>query len=130
MDVKKMTAVDIYSTVGNTSGTTITIREARFTVRGPSSRIGEAMLAGPVKIRRRSSGRIVLLFRLRAADPIAFVSILEGEDPSRLDGLTVSGTVTVRAGLARKKITVDEVPLSEFVANFDRITLPTETTGQ
>ena len=103
--------VDVGLKVGNASGHNINILAGDFTVNTKGRPLATMILGEKVVIPRKSSASvnfpITVKFRQGPLEMLAF-------KPEDLNGATVSGSVTVRGGWAKKTFRLEEVSLSQF----------------
>lgn len=110
--------IGVVLAVENTSGRDITFRDASFSVEGKEgSVLGKVTVEKELFIPKRSRVELYVPLKVSIDNPlqgIALLGDLFGKAPSHF----VSGSVKVKAGCIRRKITVDRVPLSDFIKYF------------
>lgn len=72
----------------------------------------------PVTVPARFSGEVPLDLRLTLTDPLLGLSAAGNLRSGKTAGLTVSGEIVARAGWARKKIRVENEPISQILSKF------------
>lgn len=105
----------VVMTVGveNSSRRDIRITEGRFRLHTPNGDIATALLQGEVVIPRRSNGTVALPLRVKFNNPLAILgNVLSNSE------LLISGEAVARMGAVRKKIRVENTPVSEFLDKF------------
>ncbi len=110
--VESLTKVVVECTIENSSCHAVRISDGRFRLHTATGDVATVLLNEEVKASRRSVTELEVPLRMRFRDPLALLSL-----PS---GLMVSGEVKVRIGPVRKKIRIENEPVSEFIDNLAR----------
>ncbi len=97
--------------VDNRSCHAVRILEGRLKVHMPAGDVGTILLNEEVVVPRRAVTKIDIPMRIRFENPLVMLV-----DASQ--DMTVSGEVTVRIGMARKKMRIKNQPISKFLDNF------------
>lgn len=104
--------------VENTSNKNITLRDAAFRVTAKDGTlIGKVMVENDLFIPKRSVTSLYVPLKISIDNPLRALALL-GDLEKSAPSLFVTGSVTVKAGCVRKKIEVNETPLSEVVKYF------------
>ncbi len=76
-----------------------------------------AVLHEPVTVEKRFAGDVPVGLRLKVSDPLAGLAVM-GDLQRSLPGITLTGEVVVKAGCMKRKIHLENEPLSQFLATF------------
>ena len=111
-EVETLSRVRVVCSVDNSSCHAVHILEGRMRLYTDMGTLATAMLGERVKIPRRAVSDVEIPLRVKFDNPLALLSM-----PA---GVRVSGEATVRVGPVRRKIHVENKPVSEFIDNLSK----------
>lgn len=117
-DISSLSSPSLTLEVENLSGKKLQARDGNLVLKRLSGQqIAEVSLDGTVSVPKRSRGLVEIPFKLRITDPIFMLNSALGRKID-VSELTVTGEVTVKVGMARRKVEVQDMPLPRFLAMF------------
>lgn len=117
VSMEGMSRLNLMFKIENRSGSKITLRDAKFSIKQGSSKVVDVMLNEPVVLARRSMESVYVPLRVKLSNPLAAIALVRnvGRNPN---SITINGEFTVKAGWMRKKIVLTDVPISQIMTNF------------
>lgn len=107
-------SVVLAAEVENRSGCDITVRDIAFMATDAAGEtIGRVVGPEQVVVPRKSAGEVTVPLRIRLDSPLGILGLIgDWEDASR--ELRFSGGATVRAGLLKKRVKIEDMTLDEL----------------
>ena len=105
--------------VRNDSERTLVLRRARIGVSYGGTPVCELELRGPVRVPRRTTGRVTTLWRLRSDDPMALYVLERRIREGDLERIGIRYDLRGRGGVVPVNISAEMMPLSDFLNTFD-----------
>lgn len=106
----------VVGTVRNCSAHGVRVTDARLRLHYVAGDYVTVLLGEPFHIARCAATAVEFPLRVRFADPLAMLTAAAMESLP-VEKLFVTGEVAVRIGCVRKKIRVENTPLSQFLNN-------------
>lgn len=117
VSLEGMSRLNLVFKMENRSGSKITLRDAKFSIKQGSSKVVDIMLNEPVVLARRSEQSVYLPLRVKLSNPLAAMALVRNVSRNP-DSITINGEFTIKAGWVRKKIVLTDVPISQIMTNF------------
>lgn len=117
LSLKSLSKPEVMVTVENCSARNIQLKEGHFVFRRNGRDLLQVITTDKIVIPKCSETTIDLPLRMKASDPLAIAAAVSG-GKKRLNGITVTGEITVKAGMGRKKIKFRDKPVSQIISIF------------
>ena len=116
-DFKSLSKIEVGVEVSNDSRHNIKIKSANLELFQRDKKIVDFIVNEEILIPRKTTGLIDIPIRIKVKQPLLVMQIISNIERYKTS-LKISGEVSVKAGVLRKKFTLKDMPVSQFIDTF------------